>query len=132
MYARGLSVRDIQAMLEEQYRIEVSPAFISTVTDAVHAEVSEWQNRPLEKMDPLIFFDALRVRIRDEGTVRNKAVSLALGVAAAGTREVLGLWIEQNEGAKLARPPRGLGLRPFASQKPVSRATRRLGSGLKS
>jgi putative transposase len=100
MYARGLSVRDIQAMLESQYRIEVSPAFISTVTDAVHAEVSEWQNRPLEKMYPLVFFDALRVRIRDEGTVRNKAVYLALGVAADGTREVLGMWIEQNEGAK--------------------------------
>ena len=100
LYARGLSVRDIQAMLEEQYRIEVSPAFISTVTDAVHAEVSEWQNRPLEKMYPLVFFDALRVRIRDEGTVRNKAVYLALGVAADGTREVLGMWIEQNEGAK--------------------------------
>src|SRR4051812_6579797 len=71
MYARGLTVREIQAMLEEQYRIEVSPDFISGVTDAVHAEVSEWQNRPLEKMYPLVFFDALRVRIRDEGTVRN-------------------------------------------------------------
>ena len=70
------------------------------MTDAVHAEVSEWQNRPLEKMYPLVFFDALRVRIRDEGTVRNKAVYLALGVAADGTREVLGMWIEQNEGAK--------------------------------
>ena len=70
------------------------------MTDAVHAEVREWQNRPLEKMYPLVFFDALRVRIRDEGTVRNKAVYLALGVAADGTREVLGLWIEQNEGAK--------------------------------
>ena len=100
MYARGMSVRDIQALLQEQYRIEVSPDFISGVTDAVHAEVSEWQSRPLEKMYPLVFFDALRVRIRDEGTVRNKAVYLALGVAADGTREVLGLWIEQNEGAK--------------------------------
>ena len=100
LYARGLSVREIQALLEEQYRIEVSADFISGVTDAVHAEVSEWQNRPLEKMYPLVFFDALRVRIRDEGTVRNKAVYLALGVAADGTREVLGMWIEQNEGAK--------------------------------
>ena len=100
LYARGLSVREIQALLEEQYRVEVSPDFISSVTDAVHAEVGEWQNRPLEKMYPLVFFDALRVRIRDEGTVRNKAVYLALGVAADGTREVLGMWIEQNEGAK--------------------------------
>ena len=100
LYARGMSVREIQALLEEQYRIEVSPDFISGVTDAVHAEVCEWQNRPLEKMYPLVFFDALRVRIRDEGTVRNKAVYLALGIAADGTREVLGIWIEQNEGAK--------------------------------
>jgi putative transposase len=100
LYARGMTVRDIKALLEAQYRIEVSADFISTVTDAVHAEVSEWQNRPLERMYPLVFFDALRVRIRDEGTVRNKAVYLALGVAADGTREILGLWIEQNEGAK--------------------------------
>jgi transposase-like protein len=100
LYARGMTVREIQALLEEQYHVEVSPDFISTVTDAVHAEVSEWQSRPLEKMYPLVFFDALRVRIRDEGTVRNKSVYLALGVAADGTREVLGLWIEQNEGAK--------------------------------
>ena len=100
LYARGMTVRDIKALLEQQYRIEVSPDFISSVTEAVHAEVTEWQNRPLEKMYPLVFFDALRVRIRDEGTVRNKAVYLALGVAADGTREVLGLWIEQNEGAK--------------------------------
>jgi putative transposase len=100
LYARGMTVRDIKAMLESQYHIEVSPEFISSVTDAVQAEVTEWQNRPLERMYPLVFFDALRVRIRDEGTVRNKAVYLALGVAADGTREVLGLWIEQNEGAK--------------------------------
>jgi len=100
LYARGMTVRDIKTMLEQQYHIEVSPDFISSVTDAVQAEVLEWQNRPLERMYPLVFFDALRVRIRDEGTVRNKAVYLALGVAADGTREVLGLWIEQNEGAK--------------------------------
>lgn len=100
LYARGMTVRDIKAMLEAQYRIEVSADFISGVTDAVHAEVVEWQNRPLERMYPLVFFDALRVRIRDEGTVRNKAVYLALGVAADGAREILGLWIEQNEGAK--------------------------------
>ena len=100
MYARGMSVREIAALLEEQYRVEVSPAFISSVTEAVHAEVSEWQNRPLEKMYALVFFDALRVRIRDEGTVKNKAVYLALGIEADGTRAILGMWIEQNEGAK--------------------------------
>lgn len=131
LYARGMTVRDIKAMLEAQYRIEVSADFITSVTDAVHAEVTEWQNRPLERMYALVFFDALCVRIRDEGTVRNKAVYLALGVADDGTREVLGLWIEQNEGAKLARPPRGLGLRPFAAQKPVSPPPWRLGSGSK-
>ena len=100
LYARGMSVRETAALLEEQYRVEVSPAFISSVTDAVHAEVTEWQNRPLEKMYPLVFFDALRVRIRDEGTVKNKAVYLALGIEADGTRAILGIWIEQNEGAK--------------------------------
>lgn len=100
MYGRGMSVREIQALLEEQYHIGVSADFISGVTDAVHAEVCEWQNRPLEKLYALVFFDALRVRIRDEGSVRNKAVYLALGITAEGTREVLGMWIEQNEGAK--------------------------------
>ena len=100
MYARGMTVREIQGFLLDQYRVEVSPDFISTVTDGVMEEVSEWQNRPLERSYPVVFFDALRVKIRDEGTVRNKAVYLALGIAAEGTKEVLGLWIEQNEGAK--------------------------------
>jgi transposase-like protein len=76
------------------YGIEVSPDFISTVTDAVIDEVREWQQRPLEPMYPVVFFDALRVKIRDEGVVRNKAIYLALGVRRDGTRDVLGLWIE--------------------------------------
>ncbi|KVN37200.1 hypothetical protein WT67_01155 [Burkholderia stagnalis] len=80
--------------------IEVSPDFISTVTDAVIDEVREWQQRPLEPMYPVVFFDALRVKIRDEGMVRNKAIYLALGVRRDGTRDVLGLWIEQTEGAE--------------------------------
>ena len=80
--------------------IEVSPDLISTVTDAVLEAVGAWQNRPLEATYPLVFFDALRVKIRDEGLVRNKAVHIALGVRADGTKEILGLWIEQNEGAK--------------------------------
>lgn len=100
MYARGMTVRDIQGFLMDQYKVEVGADFISTVTDAVLEEVQEWQNRPLERMYPVVFFDALRVKIRDEGTVRNKAVYLALGMAAEGTREVLGIWVEQNEGAK--------------------------------
>ncbi|PRF59172.1 IS256 family transposase, partial [Burkholderia multivorans] len=100
MYARGMSVREIQGFLLEMYGIEVSPDFISTVTDAVIEEVREWQQRPLEPMYPVVFFDALRVKIRDEGVVRNKAIYLALGVRRDGTRDVLGLWIEQTEGAK--------------------------------
>ncbi|WP_224052114.1 IS256 family transposase, partial [Burkholderia cepacia] len=100
MYARGMSVREIQGFLLEMYGIEVSPDFISTLTDAVIDEVREWQQRPLEPMYPVVFFDALRVKIRDEGVVRNKAIYLALGVHRDGTRDVLGLWIEQTEGAK--------------------------------
>lgn len=100
MYARGMTVREIQSFLREMYGIEASPDFISTVTDAVIDEVREWQQRPLEPMYPVVFFDALRVKVRDEGTVKNKAIYLALGVRRDGTRDVLGLWIEQTEGAK--------------------------------
>jgi len=100
LYARGLTVREIQAFLAEMYATEVSADFISSVTDAVTTEIAAWQARPLERVYPVIFFDALRVKIRDEGTVRNKAVYLALGVLRDGTREILGLWIEQTEGAK--------------------------------
>src|SRR6185436_5468456 len=100
MYARGMSVREIQGYLEEMYGLTVSPDFISQVTDAVVEEVRDWQVRPLESLYPVIFFDALRVKIRDEGTVKNKAVYLALGVLPDGTKDILGLWIEQSEGAK--------------------------------
>jgi putative transposase len=100
MYARGMSTREIQGHLRELYGIEVSPDLVSAVTDAVLDEVAEWQNRPLEALYPLVFLDALRVKVRDEGTVRNKAVYVALGVRADGTKEGLGLWIEQTEGAK--------------------------------
>ena len=100
MYARGMTVREIQGLLLDQYQVEVGHDFISTVTDAVLSEVVEWQNRPLERMYPIVFFDALRVKIRRDGTVKNQAVYLALGVAPDGTRDVLGLWIEQTEGAK--------------------------------
>jgi putative transposase len=100
MYARGMSTREIQGHLRELYGIEVSPDLVSAVTDAVLDEVTEWQNRPLEALYPLVFLDAIRVKVRDEGTVRNKAVYVALGVRAEGTKEVLGLWIEQTEGAK--------------------------------
>ena len=101
MYARGMSTREIQGHLRELYGIEVSPDLVSAVTDAVLDEVAEWQNRPLEALYPLVFLDALpRVKVRDEGTVRNKAVYVALGVRPDGAKEVLGLWIEQTEGAK--------------------------------
>src|SRR4051794_28050299 len=101
MYARGMSTREIVGHLRDLYGIEVSPDLISAVTDAVLEEVAAWQARPLETVYPLIFFDALRVKIRDEGLVRNKAVHIALGVRADGSKEILGLWLEQNEGGKI-------------------------------
>jgi putative transposase len=100
MYARGMTVREIRGHLEELYGIDVSPDLISTVTDAVLEAVAEWQGRPLDACYPLVFFDAIRVKIRDEGFVRNKAVYIALGILPDGTKEILGLWIEQTEGAK--------------------------------
>jgi putative transposase len=100
MYARGMTVREVQGFLAEQYGTEVSPEFISSVTDAVMAEVGAWQARPLEPMYPVVFFDALRVKMREDAVVRNKAVYLALGVLPDGTRDILGLWIEGTEGAK--------------------------------
>src|SRR5271168_2008050 len=100
LYARGLTMREMQGYLGEMYGIEVSPELISTVTDAVLGEVTAWQNRPLEPVYPVVFFDALRVKIREDAVVRNKAVYLALGMRRDGSREVLGLWIETTEGAK--------------------------------
>ena len=100
LYARGLTVREIQGYLSEAYGTEVSCGLISTVTDGVLAEVTAWQSRPLEPVYPVVFFDALRVKIREDNVVRNKAVYLALGVRRDGSREILGLWIETTEGAK--------------------------------
>ena len=98
LYARGLTVREMQAFLKEAYAVEVSPDLIRAVTDAIVAEV--WQSRPLEPLYPVVFFDALRVKIRDEATVRIKAVYLALAVLPDVSRDMLGIWIEQTEGAK--------------------------------
>ena len=100
LYGRGLTVREIRSFLIESYGTDVSPDFISTVTDGVLTEVVAWQNRPLEVVYPVVFFDALRVKIREDAIVRNKAVYLALGVRRDGSREILGLWIETTEGAK--------------------------------
>jgi len=100
MYGLGLSTKQIQAHLKEIYNVEVSPELVSRVTDEVKGLVDEWRNRPLEQFYPVIFFDALRANIRDEGHVRKKAVYLALAIRLDGQKEVLGMWIEQNEGSK--------------------------------
>lgn len=100
LYARGMSTRDIRAHVEELYGVGISPELVSVITDSVMDEVRSWQSRPLESSYALVYFDALRVKIREEGLVRNKAVYLAIGVRCTGHKEVLGLWIEQTEGAK--------------------------------
>ena len=100
LYARGMTVREIQGHLAELYGTDVSPDLIGRVTDAVLDEVREWQNRPLDPVYPVVFFDALRVKIRNEGLVKNKAVYVALALNPDGEKDVLGLWIEQTEGAK--------------------------------
>ncbi len=100
MYARGMTVREIQGYLAEMYSVDVSPDLISRVTDEVMGEITAWQARPLETMYPVVFFDALRVKIREDAVVRSKAVYLALGVLPDGTRDILGIWIENTEGAK--------------------------------
>ncbi len=99
LYAGGMTVREIQAQLEEMYGTEVSPSLISSVTDAVVDEVKAWQSRPLDPIYPIVYLDCIHVKIR-EGTVRVKAVYLAIGITIEGEKEVLGLWLAQNEGAK--------------------------------
>ena len=100
MYARGMTMREIKGFLLESYGTDVSAEFISSVTDAVMVEVTAWQARPLEPIYPVVFFDALRVKIKEDAVVRNKAIYLALGVLPDGSRDILGLWIEGTEGAK--------------------------------
>lgn len=100
MYARGMTVREIQGHLEELYGVEISPTLISQVTDAVSDEVKIWQARPLDAIYPIVYLDALMVKARDNGHIINKAVYLALGIRLDGTKEVLGLWIAETEGAK--------------------------------
>lgn len=99
LYARGMTVREIQAHLEEMYGTEVSPSLISSITDAVSEEVKAWQARPLDPIYPIIYLDCIHVKVR-EGAVRVKAVYLAIGVSMSGEKEVLGLWLAQTEGAK--------------------------------
>lgn len=100
MYARGMTCREIKAHLEEIYAVEVSPDLISTVTDGVIDEVRAWQSRPLDAVYPILYLDALQVKIKDQGRVSNKAIYLAIGVNMQGTKEVLGMWVSENEGAK--------------------------------
>jgi putative transposase len=100
LYARGMTVREIQSHLEEMYGTEVSPTLISSVTDAVMDEVKSWQARPLDALYPIVYLDCIHAKVRDAGTVRVKAVYLALGVNLNGDKELLGLWVAQTEGAK--------------------------------
>ena len=100
LYARGMSTRDIRDQIEELYGVAISPTLVSEVTDAVLEEVKTWQSRPLDPIYPIVYLDAIRVKIRDDHTIKNKAVYLALGVNIEGEKELLGLWIAQNEGAK--------------------------------
>jgi len=100
LYARGMTVREIQSHLEEMYGTEVSPTLISSVTDAVIDEVKAWQNRPLDSVYPIVYLDCIHAKVRDSGAVKAKAVYLAIGINMTGNKEVLGLWIAQTEGAK--------------------------------
>lgn len=100
LYARGMTTRDIQAHLEEMYGVEVSPTLISQVTRAVQEEITLWQNRPLDEIYPIVYLDAIRIKVRQEGRVINKAVYLAIGVNLDGIKEVLGMWTAETEGAK--------------------------------
>jgi len=100
LYSRGMTTREIQSHLEEIYGVEVSPTLVSTVTEAVSEEVKIWQNRQLDAVYPIVYMDAIRVKARDNGHVINKAVYLAIGIKLDGEKEVLGMWVSENEGAK--------------------------------
>jgi putative transposase len=100
LYARGMTTRDIQAHLEEMYGVDVSPTLVSQVTKAVQEEITLWQNRPLDEIYPIVYLDAIRVKVRHDGRVINKAVYLAIGVNLDGLKEVLGMWTAETEGAK--------------------------------
>ena len=99
LYSRGMSVRDIQAQLQDLYGVEVSAGLISKITDAVEEERKLWQNRSLDQVYPIVYFDAIVVKVRQDGRAINKAIHLALGVNLSGTKELLGMWMTQNESA---------------------------------
>ncbi|HFL4355988.1 TPA: IS256-like element ISEc39 family transposase, partial [Escherichia coli] len=100
LYAKGMTTREIVATFKEMYDADVSPTLISKVTDAVKEQVSEWQNRPLDALYPIVYLDCIVVKVRHGGSVINKAVFLALGINTDGQKELLGMWLAENEGAK--------------------------------
>jgi putative transposase len=100
LYSRGMTTREIESHLKEIYGVDVSPTLVSMVTEAISEEVKVWQNRQLEAVYPIVYMDAIRVKVRDNGHVLNKAVYLAIGVKLDGDKEVLGMWVSENEGAK--------------------------------
>jgi putative transposase len=100
LYARGMTTREIQGHLHELYGVEVSPTLISNVTDSVLEDVKEWQNRPLDAVYPIVYLDAIHLKLRTEGRVQNQAVYLALGVNMDGYKELMGLWVGESEGSK--------------------------------
>ena len=101
LYGKGMTIREIKAHLEQLYNVEVSPELISKATDAIHDEIQAWRSRPLDPVWPIVILDAIVVKIRDKGSVRNKAAYLALGINVEGQKDVLGIWIDDSEGAKL-------------------------------
>ena len=100
LYARGMTTRQIKQHLEEIYQVEVSPSLISSVTDAISDEVRAWQSRPLDTVYPIIYLDALVVKVRESSHIQNQAIHLIIGINTSGRKEVLGLWVTHNEGAK--------------------------------
>ena len=100
LYAKGMTTRDIVATFKEMYDADVSPTLISKVTDAVKEQVIEWQNRPLDALYPIVYMDCIVVKVRQDSTIINKAVYLALGVNTDGQKDLLGMWMSENEGAK--------------------------------
>ncbi|KNX84500.1 transposase, Mutator family protein [Yersinia pestis] len=100
LYAKGMTTREIVATFKEMYDADVSPTLISKVTDAVKEQVAEWQNRQLDALYPIVYMDCIVVKVRQNGSVINKAVFLALGINTEGQKELLGMWLAENEGAK--------------------------------
>ena len=100
LYARGMSTRDITEHLGEVYGATVSAATISRVTDVVSEEIAAWQSRPVDPVYPILYIDAIRIKIRDSGVVANKAAHVVMGVDVEGSKQVLGIWIQHSEGAK--------------------------------